>query len=82
MSLVGHVVLFFGLAVLARVINCWLMKGFSVLGFPFHAPITRIVTGKRVLSLEIICEWRASSNKSSQDRQARVVGATISEALS
>ncbi len=72
-SLIGFLFTLFGIAVLGYVIGRYLIRGYSVPGFPFLASIIAIFSGAQLFALGIIGEYLARMHFRMMDRPPYIV---------
>lgn len=76
-SFIGFAFALLGVVILAYVVGCYLVLGYSVPGFPFLASIIAIFSGAQLLALGIIGEYLSRIHFRMMDRPSYAVRATI-----
>ncbi len=76
-SFIGFAFALLGVVILAYVVGCYLVLGYSVPGFPFLASIIAIFSGAQLLALGIIGEYLSRIHFRMMDRPSYAVRDTI-----
>jgi undecaprenyl-phosphate 4-deoxy-4-formamido-L-arabinose transferase len=76
-SIIGFVLVLFGVSILALVVINYLINGSAVPGFAFLASITAIFSGAQLFALGVIGEYLARMHFRTMDRPTYLVSETV-----